>query len=158
MAIANIVTDINKVSSIILTLNFWYFTLFSRRVVSNYSDWQPPLTQMSNWAEFPPTDQKRRLCVCSALNLSTCAYWNWKRVKSCANRSHDNRGWTLAYKENKQGDPKLLSTVYLKLFLWAGTLCNVNCFSLIQNTTKKAFVLDNRRPDICGSAKFALHT
>ena len=56
MAIANIVTDINKVSSIILTLNFWYFTLFSRRVVSNYSDWQPPLTQMSNWAEFPPTD------------------------------------------------------------------------------------------------------
>ena len=37
MAIANIVTDINKV----ISMHLWYFTLFSRRVVSNYSDWQP---------------------------------------------------------------------------------------------------------------------
>ena len=46
--------------------------------------------------------------------------------------------WTLTDNENKQPDSKLLSTVYLKLFLWWwNSLWNINCFLPISSKRLK---------------------
>ena len=116
---------------------FWNVSSTDWWWASNYSDWQP--TSHSN-VKMGRSFYSRAIQLfpegfheCENFEKFqeihvVCSLIVFREYFFCTITDGSPR-WTLTDNENKQPDSKLLSTVYLKLFLWWwNSLWNINCF------------------------------